>query len=160
MIKLVFPTLCSPRNTNLNFLSGVLAEEKSAVEGVWGVDILYLVVENDRSSEEVVCFNSGFYLIGNRLQYTNTWRKLPIDRYVHGQESSLKRACRSGGDCAYLDLRNYVSGRVASASLASVKRNHSLLQPLWHLCTYNNLTMAQQGYAVVDVDEDVSNRLL
>lgn len=72
MIKLVFPTLCSPRNTNLNFLSGVLAEEKSAVEGVWGVDMLYLVVENDRSSEEVVCFNSGFYLIGSRLQYTNT----------------------------------------------------------------------------------------
>lgn len=57
VIKLVFPTLCSPRNTNLNFLSGVLAEEKSAVEGVWGVDMLYLAVENDRSSEEVVCFN-------------------------------------------------------------------------------------------------------
>lgn len=29
VIKLVFPTLCSPRKTSLNFFNGLLEEEKS-----------------------------------------------------------------------------------------------------------------------------------
>lgn len=60
VIKLVFPTLCSPRNTNLNFLRGVLAEEKSALEGVWGFDILYRVAGNGRVMRGVVRFDAGF----------------------------------------------------------------------------------------------------
>lgn len=39
VIKLVFPTLCSPRNTSLNFLSGLLDDEKSADDGVFGPDM-------------------------------------------------------------------------------------------------------------------------
>jgi hypothetical protein len=40
VIKLVFPTLCSPRNTSLNFFSGFEDDEKSADAGVCGVDMM------------------------------------------------------------------------------------------------------------------------
>ena len=41
VIRLVFPTLCSPRKTNLNFFKGLLEEGKSpaAGEGVWVTDM-------------------------------------------------------------------------------------------------------------------------
>lgn len=42
MIRLVLPTLCSPRNTSLNFLSGddAAAYSPPAGEGDTGVDIV------------------------------------------------------------------------------------------------------------------------
>lgn len=39
VIKLVLPTLCSPKKTSLNFLSGLLDAEKSPEVGVLGPDI-------------------------------------------------------------------------------------------------------------------------
>ena len=40
VIKLVFPTLCSPRNTSLNFFNGEVEAEKSLGLGVDGFDMM------------------------------------------------------------------------------------------------------------------------